>query len=40
MKEEVYEIYHIDINPYLLTEVRRLNKNTESAMKRCFSSTH
>ena len=38
--EEVYEIYHIDINPYLLTEVRRLNKNTESAMKRCFSSTH
>lgn len=37
MTEEKNGIYLIDINSALFAEIRRLMKNTESTMKRCFS---
>ncbi len=39
MTKEKYEIYHFDINSNLSDKIRRLNENTESAMKRCFLKT-
>lgn len=37
MKEERNGIYNYYINSVILAEIRRLMKNTESSLKRCFS---
>lgn len=37
MTKEKNGIYLIDINSTLFAEIRRLMKNTESSLKRCFS---